>query len=136
VVAVTLQWPSVRGLSIDNIAGQLGCSPATINRACARFSEMAGLAGGVRFIRRGAGLNGDKSTSIQAQSDCHEKTCSRIYENVQFLAGECRRDQANKSDRPKHDAIISDFAGRSKIGFPRFALTFPGSSSWLVLTRD
>jgi hypothetical protein len=43
VVAVTLQLPSVRGLSIGDIAGQLECSPATITRACTRFREMAGL---------------------------------------------------------------------------------------------
>jgi hypothetical protein len=29
-VAVTLGWPSARDLSISNIAGQLGCSPATL----------------------------------------------------------------------------------------------------------
>jgi hypothetical protein len=67
VVAIVLKWPSVRGLSINNISNQLGCSPATITRACARFREMAGLAGGgVRFIRPGAGSNGDKPASIQA----------------------------------------------------------------------
>jgi hypothetical protein len=31
-VSVVLQWPSVRGLSVGNTAGQLGCSPATITR--------------------------------------------------------------------------------------------------------
>jgi hypothetical protein len=34
-VSVTLQWPSTRGLSIGNIAGQLGCSPSAVTRACA-----------------------------------------------------------------------------------------------------
>jgi hypothetical protein len=66
-VAIVLKWPSVRGLSVDNISGQIGCSPSTIGRACARFREMAGLGsagGGVRFIRPGAGsLNGDKPVS-------------------------------------------------------------------------
>jgi hypothetical protein len=55
-VAVVLGWPSTRGLSIGNIADQLGVSATTITRACARFREMSGLAGGgVRFIRPGAG---------------------------------------------------------------------------------
>lgn len=69
-VAIVLGWPSTRGLSVGDIAGQFGCSRTTISRACARFREMAGLdsAGGVRFIRPGAGSNGDKPTSIQAQS--------------------------------------------------------------------
>jgi hypothetical protein len=42
-VAVTLQWPSVRGLTVPEIAEQLGCSPATIPRACTKFREIAGL---------------------------------------------------------------------------------------------
>jgi len=58
-VAVTLKWPSVRGLSVGNIAGQLGASATAIARACARFREMAGLGvsagGGVRFVGNGAG---------------------------------------------------------------------------------
>jgi hypothetical protein len=63
-VGIVLRWPSVRGLSVGNIAGQLGCSPATVTRACAKFREMSGLAGGgVRFIRPGAG---EKPTSIQS----------------------------------------------------------------------
>ena len=58
-VGIVLRWPSVRGLSVGNIAGQLGVSATTITRACDRFREMAGfgvsVAGGVRFIRPGAG---------------------------------------------------------------------------------
>jgi hypothetical protein len=66
-VAIVLQWPSTRGLSVPEIAGQLGTTPATIARACARFSEIAGLhAGGVRFIRPGAGSNGDKPAAVRA----------------------------------------------------------------------
>jgi hypothetical protein len=68
VVAIALRWPSVRGLSIDNIANQLGCTPAALTRSIARFKTMAGLnsAGGVRFIRPGAGLNGDKPAAVRA----------------------------------------------------------------------
>jgi hypothetical protein len=70
VVGIVLGWPSVRGLSIGNISAQIGCSPATITRACARFREMAGLgvsaAGGVRFVRPGAGSNGDKPAAVRA----------------------------------------------------------------------
>ena len=49
-VAVVLGWPSTRGLTVPEIAEQLGVSTSTITRACARFREMAGLdsAGGVR----------------------------------------------------------------------------------------
>jgi Homeodomain-like domain len=66
-VAFVMQWPSVRGLSISNIADQLGCSPATLTRSIARFKTLAGLAGGgVRFIRPGAGSNGDKPAAVQA----------------------------------------------------------------------
>ena len=56
-VAVTLGWPSARGLSVGNIADQLGCSPSTLTRSIARFKTLAGLdsAGGVRFIPHGAG---------------------------------------------------------------------------------
>ena len=50
---------------------------------------------------------------------------------VQWFAGECRRDQTKENDCPKHeDAIISDLAGPSK-SVPRFALIFAGSSSCL-----
>jgi Trp operon repressor len=66
-VAVVLGWPSTRGLSIGNIADQLGVSVTTITRACARFREMSGLAAGVRFIRPVAGsLNGDKPAAVQS----------------------------------------------------------------------
>jgi hypothetical protein len=56
-VAVVLGWPSIRGLTVPEIAEQLGCSPVTITRACNRFREMAGLdsAGGIQRIRPGAG---------------------------------------------------------------------------------
>jgi hypothetical protein len=60
-VAVVLGWPSARGLTLGDIADQLGCSPATLTRSIARFKTMAGLGvsvgGGVRFIRPGAGSN-------------------------------------------------------------------------------
>jgi hypothetical protein len=65
-VAVALGWPSTRGLSIGNIAGQLGCTTTALTRSIAKFREMAGLnsAGG---IRPGAGsLNGDKPAAGQA----------------------------------------------------------------------
>jgi transposase len=56
-VAVVFGWPSARGLSVANIAGQLGVSASTISRACARFREMAGLDsnGAMQRIRPGAG---------------------------------------------------------------------------------
>jgi Homeodomain-like domain len=42
-VAVVLGWPSARGWTVPEIAGQLGVSASTITRACARFREMSGL---------------------------------------------------------------------------------------------
>jgi hypothetical protein len=70
VVAIVLGWPSARGFTLTEISDQLGVSALTITRACDRFREMAGLgvsAGGVRFIRPGAGsLNGDKPAAVQA----------------------------------------------------------------------
>jgi hypothetical protein len=68
-VAVVLGWTSARGLSVGNVADQLGCSPSTLTRSIARFKAMAGLnsAGGVRFVRPGAGSsNGDKPEAVQA----------------------------------------------------------------------
>jgi hypothetical protein len=57
-VAIVFGWPSARGLSVANIAGQLGVSASTIIRACARFREIAGL-GPPAGVRPGAkSLNG------------------------------------------------------------------------------
>jgi hypothetical protein len=57
MVAIVLGWPSARGWTIPEIASQIGCSPLTITRACARFREMAGLDadGAMQGIRVGAG---------------------------------------------------------------------------------
>jgi hypothetical protein len=68
-VAVVLGWPSARGLSVGNIAEQLGCSLSTLTRSIARFKALARLnsaGGGVRFIRPGAGSNGDKPAAVRA----------------------------------------------------------------------
>jgi hypothetical protein len=63
-VAVTLGWPSARGLSVGNIAGQLGCTPATLTRSIARFKTLAGLnsAGSLRTSVQ-CRSNGDKLPS-------------------------------------------------------------------------
>jgi hypothetical protein len=42
-VAVVLGWPSARGLSVGNIADQLGCTTAALNRSIARFRAMSGV---------------------------------------------------------------------------------------------
>ncbi len=70
-VAIVLKLTSVRGLSVANIASQLGCSPTTISRYMAKFASMADLdsEGGVRFIRPGAGLNGDKPAAVHGEID-------------------------------------------------------------------
>jgi AraC-like DNA-binding protein len=55
-VAVVLGWPSARGLTLGNIADQLGCSPSTLTRCIARFKTLAGLgvsAGGISGDRNG-----------------------------------------------------------------------------------
>ena len=63
-VAVVLGWPSARGLSVGNIADQLGCSSSTLTRSIARFKTMAGLDSG-GGVRPGAGSsNGDKPNPI------------------------------------------------------------------------
>jgi hypothetical protein len=64
-VAIALGWPSIRGLTIGNIANQLGCTPATLTRSIARFKTMAGL-DSADGVRPGAGLNGDKPAAVQA----------------------------------------------------------------------
>jgi hypothetical protein len=67
VVAVTLGWPSTRGLSIRNIADQIGCTPAALTRSIERFKTLAGLGVSAGGVRPGPGsLNGDKSAAVQA----------------------------------------------------------------------
>jgi hypothetical protein len=75
IVVLAIENP-FHALSIDNISGQLGCSPATLTRSIARFKTLAGLnsAGGVRFIRPGAGLsNGDKPATVQSVGNIPEE---------------------------------------------------------------
>jgi hypothetical protein len=48
-VAIVLKLTSVRGLSVADIAHQLGCSPTTINRYTAKFASMINDSG-VQFI--------------------------------------------------------------------------------------
>ena len=66
VVAIVLGWRSTRGLTVAEIAAQIGCPPLTITWACNRFREMSGLAAGMRFIRPGAESSGDKPAAVQA----------------------------------------------------------------------
>ena len=42
-IALTFSLTLDRGLSVTEIAGQMGVSPLTLSRATARFREMAGL---------------------------------------------------------------------------------------------
>jgi len=68
-VAFTLGCPSTHGLTIADIAGQLGCTTATLTRSIARFKALAGLDsnGAMQGIRVGAGSsNGDKPATVQA----------------------------------------------------------------------
>jgi hypothetical protein len=65
-VAVAFNWPSARGLTLGNIADQLGCSLSTLTRSIARFKLLAGL-GSAGGIRPGAGSsNGNKPAAVQA----------------------------------------------------------------------
>jgi hypothetical protein len=62
-VAVVLGWPSARGFSIGDIADQLGVLAVDVDSFDCPIQALAGLgvsAAGVRFIRPGAGSDGDK----------------------------------------------------------------------------
>jgi hypothetical protein len=61
-VAVALGWPSARGLSVGNVADQLGCSLSTLTRSIARFKTLAGL----NSLRPGAGFSRDKPAAVRA----------------------------------------------------------------------
>jgi hypothetical protein len=67
-VAVVLGWPSARGFTLSDIAGQLGCTTAMLTRSIARFKTMAGLDsnGAMQGIRPGAGSNGDTPAAAQS----------------------------------------------------------------------
>ena len=76
-VAVVLGWPSARGLTLGDIAGQLGCSLSTLTRSIARFKTLAGLGVSAGGVRPGAGLPilitassdqelGDKPAAVQS----------------------------------------------------------------------
>jgi hypothetical protein len=67
-VAVVLGWPSAQGLTIGEIARQIGCAPATLTRSITRFKALARLDsdGGIQRLRPGAGSNGDKPAAVQA----------------------------------------------------------------------
>jgi hypothetical protein len=65
-VAVAFNWPSARGLTLGNIADQLGCSLSTLTRSIARFKAIAGLGVSAGGIRPGAGSNGDKPAAVQS----------------------------------------------------------------------
>jgi hypothetical protein len=66
-VAVVLGWPSARGLTLGDIAGQLGCSLSTLTRSIARFKTLAGLGVSAGGIRPGApSSNGGKPAAVQS----------------------------------------------------------------------
>jgi hypothetical protein len=54
-VAVVLGWFSARGLTLGDIADQLGYSLSTLTRSIARFKAIAGLGVSAGGIRPGAG---------------------------------------------------------------------------------
>lgn len=100
VVAVRSHWPSARGLSVSNIAGQLESTTAALTRSIARFKAMAGLDsdGGVR---PGAGSsNGDKpAVRLGIFEGCRRRG------DPSMLAAACRR-LFNPS--PSVGAVVSD----------------------------
>lgn len=53
-VAITFHLTSIRGLSVTEIAGQMGVSAATVSRATAEFKRLANLdpAGSIQAIPR------------------------------------------------------------------------------------
>ena len=105
VVAIALRWPSVRGLSIDNVASQLDCTPVALTRSIARFKAMAGLdsAGGVRFIRPGRRRQAGFDSGV-ASDGCKlnkpvinvAKTWDRTFSTADFWA----LDSVSTSPRP------------------------------------
>jgi hypothetical protein len=73
-VAITLGWPSARGLTLGNVADQLGCSLSTLTRSIARFKELAGLGASAGGVRPGSGsLNGDKPAAVQSIGNIPQK---------------------------------------------------------------
>jgi hypothetical protein len=66
-VAIVLKLTSVRGLTVANIADQLGCSPTTINRYTARFARMVSD-GGLQSIRPGSKSNGAEPVAVPGVS--------------------------------------------------------------------
>jgi hypothetical protein len=67
-VAVALRLTSARGLTVANIAGQLGCSPTTINRYISRFAKMADLdlGGDLQSVRPNSRSNGAECREVIA----------------------------------------------------------------------
>jgi hypothetical protein len=66
-VTITLGWPSARGLTLGNVADQLGCSLSTLIRSVARFKTAAGLGVPAGGVRPGAGSsNDDKPAAVRA----------------------------------------------------------------------
>jgi hypothetical protein len=62
-VAIVLKLTSVRGLTVADIAGQLGRSTSTIGRYTARFASMIND-GGLQSIRPGSKSNGAEPIPI------------------------------------------------------------------------
>src|ERR1700732_4902170 len=59
-----------------------------------------------------------RRTALDRQNlllDRIRETPGRTYERVQRFPGECRRDQAERNDYPKHEAIISDAVARRQL---------------------
>jgi hypothetical protein len=65
-VAIVLGWPSARGLSISNIADQVGCTTAALTRSIARFNGLAGLGLSAGDARPIGVSNDDKPAAVQA----------------------------------------------------------------------
>ena len=74
----------------------------------------------VRINNRLCGKFDQRRTALDRQNlllDRSRETPGRTYERVQRFPGECRRDQAERNDYPKHEAIISDAVARRQLRF-------------------
>ena len=103
-VSICLGWPSTRSLSIANIAGQLGCTPATLTSR-RRFKKVRLLIYRIELPR--VALGSQRKTLVQ-----------RLQAHLAFR----QRIPTCPIRRPQ----------RSGSQFSRFTLTFAGSSSCLT----
>jgi hypothetical protein len=73
-VALTFDLTSVRGLSLTEIAGEMGVSPQTLSRSTAKFQELAGLDPATGSIQA-------NRATLPPRAGIEETTCFEEAEN-------------------------------------------------------